>query len=93
VLPFQREFQGLPKIQKLEKSKENLLKVKIPSNSSKEAINEFTLADIKPSSVKMQNSGKNVVVTASTYYIDKIIKFYEDGEIKNYQNTFENRGQ
>jgi hypothetical protein len=37
----------------------------------------------------MQTSGKNVTVKASTYYLEKIIQYYEDGEIENYQNEIE----
>lgn len=64
-------------------------KVEITSKKSEETISEFNLKDINPGSVMMETSGKNVIVTASTYYMDKIIKFYEDGEIENYQNTIE----
>ncbi|MAZ71984.1 MAG: hypothetical protein CMC70_02445 [Flavobacteriaceae bacterium] len=64
-------------------------KVEITSKKSEETISEFNLKDINPGSVTMDTSGKNVTVTASTYYMDKIIKFYEDGEIENYQNTIE----
>ncbi len=64
-------------------------KVEITSKKSEETISEFNLKDINPGSVMMETSGKNVTVKASTYYMDKIIKFYEDGEIENYQNTIE----
>lgn len=64
-------------------------KVEITSKKSEETISEFNLKDINPGSVTMETSGKNVIVKASTYYMDKIIKFYEDGEIENYQNTIE----
>lgn len=64
-------------------------KVKITSKKSEETISEFNLKDINSGSVVMETSGKNVIVKASTYYMDKIIKFYEDGEIKNYQNSIE----
>ena len=61
----------------------------VKEKSSEEHIFEFNLSDINPSSVKMETSGKDVVVTAATYYLEKIIKFYEDGEIGNYQNEIE----
>ncbi len=64
-------------------------KVEITSKKSEETISEFNLKDINPGSVTMKTSGKNVIVTASTYYMDKIIKFYKNGEIENYQNTIE----
>tara|TARA_A100000171_G_scaffold30980_1_gene29300 strand:- start:26586 stop:28262 length:1677 start_codon:yes stop_codon:yes gene_type:complete len=79
--------------QSLERDAEGLSvtfkKVEITSKKSEETISEFNLKDINPGSVMMETSGKNVIVTASTYYMDKIIKFYEDGEIENYQNTIE----
>lgn len=64
-------------------------KVEITSKKSEETVSEFNLKDINPGSVMMETSGKSVIVKASTYYMDKIIKFYEDGEIENYQNSIE----
>ena len=37
----------------------------------------------------METSGKNVTIVANTYYLEKIIQYYEDGEIENYQNEIE----
>lgn len=34
-----------------------------------------------------QTSSKSVYVTISTNYMEKIIQYYEDGAIKNYQNS------
>jgi hypothetical protein len=64
-------------------------KTKITAKKSIETISDFNLKDINPSSITMETSGRNVTVTATTYYMDKIIKFYQDGEIKNYQNKIE----
>ena len=64
-------------------------KTKITAKKSIETISDFNLKDINPSSITMETSGRNVIVTATTYYMDKIIKFYQDGEIKNYQNKIE----
>ncbi|PHS64895.1 MAG: hypothetical protein COB12_07410 [Flavobacterium sp.] len=61
----------------------------INTKSSKEQIFEFNLSDINSNSIKMNTSGKNVTVTASTYHLEKIIKYYENGAIKNYQNEIE----
>lgn len=61
----------------------------ISAKSSKEQIFEFNLSDINSNSIKMNTSGKNVTVTANTYHLEKIIKYYESGAIKNYQNEIE----
>jgi hypothetical protein len=61
----------------------------INTKSSKEQTFEFNLSDINSNSIKMNTSGKNVTVTANTYHLEKIIKYYENGAIKNYQNEIE----
>ncbi len=53
---------------------------------SEEIIYEFGLKDINPKSIIMKTSGRNVLVEMSTKYFEKIIKTYEDGEIKSYAN-------
>jgi hypothetical protein len=63
--------------------------VEITDKKSTEKIYEFNLRDINPSSVMFQTSSKNVYVTISTNYMEKIIQFYEDGAIKNYQNSID----
>ncbi len=77
--------------QRLEIDEENnslkFISTVITSKSSKEKVSEFNLSDINSGSIKMETSGKNVIVTANTYYLEKIIKYYEDGKIKNYKNT------
>lgn len=49
---------------------------------------EFNLSDINPATVQINTSSANVFVTVNTNYMEKIIKYYEDSAIKNYQNTF-----
>lgn len=61
--------------------------VEITDKKSTEKIYEFNLRDINPSSVMFQTSSKSVYVTISTNYMEKIIQYYEDGAIKNYQNS------
>ena len=61
----------------------------ITTKSSKEHINEFNLSDLNPSSIKMKTSGKKVMVIANTFYLEKIIKIYQDGKIKNYKKDIE----
>lgn len=65
------------------------LNLKITTISSKKSLEElydFSLKDINSSSVKMKTSGKNVFVQFKTNYQEKIIQYYVNGEIKNYQN-------
>ncbi|MBR9916078.1 MAG: hypothetical protein GYB32_14900, partial [Algicola sp.] len=56
------------------------------TKKSEEQIFEFGIKDINSKSIEMITSGKNVVVEMSTKYFEKIIKTYEDGEIKSYGN-------
>jgi hypothetical protein len=63
--------------------------IEVSTKSSKSKTYDFNLSDINPASVKMQTSGKSVTVVANTYYLEKIIQYYEDGEIENYQNEIE----
>ena len=63
--------------------------IEVSTKSSKQKTYAFNLSDINPASVKMLTSGKNVTVIANTYYLEKIIQYYEDGEIENYQNEIE----
>ncbi len=53
---------------------------------SEEQVYEFGLKDINSKTILMKTSGKNVLVELSTKYFEKIIKTYEDGEIKSYGN-------
>ena len=53
---------------------------------SEEEVFEYGLKDINFKSILMKTSGKNVLVELSTKYFEKIIKTYEDGEIKSYSN-------
>jgi hypothetical protein len=60
----------------------------ITEKISKTKLYEFNLNDINPATVSINTSGTNVYVTVNTNYMEKIIKYYEDGAIKNYQNAF-----
>ncbi len=52
--------------------------------SSKETIYEFGLKDINPKTIAITTSGKYAMVELSTRHLEKIIKTYQDGEIKSY---------
>ena len=60
----------------------------ITEKGSKTRLYEFNLNDINPSTIEINTSSTDVFVTVSTNYMEKIIKYYEGGAIKNYQNTF-----
>lgn len=64
-------------------------KIEISPKSSVEYIYEFNLKDIDPNSVKIETSRKNVRTVANTYFQEKIIKSYKDGNIGNYENRLE----
>ncbi len=69
---------------------ENIMQFKnteFTEKASKTKLYEFNLNDINPTTVEMNTSSTSVFVTITTNYLEKIIKYYEDGAIKNYQNT------
>ena len=77
--------------QQLELKDDPILQFKsteIGEKSSKLKVYEFNINDINPVTVAFNTSSTAVYVSLSTNYMEKIIKYYEDGAIKNYQNTF-----
>ncbi|MDD3004760.1 hypothetical protein [Flavobacterium sp.] len=77
--------------QSLEVKEETAVQFKtteITEKVSKTKLYEFNLSDINPATVQINTSSANVFVTVNTNYMEKIIKYYEDSAIKNYQNTF-----
>jgi hypothetical protein len=76
--------------QTFEIKEDNIMQFKnteITEKASKTKMYEFNLNDINPTTVEMNTSSTIVFVTINTNYLEKIIKYYEDGAIKNYQNT------
>lgn len=63
--------------------------IEISDKSSTEEIFEGNFKDLNPISIKFETKSKSVYVTVSTNYMEKIIQYYEDGAIKNYQDTFQ----
>ncbi|MCB4807475.1 hypothetical protein LG651_04370 [Tamlana sp. 62-3] len=51
---------------------------------SVEGIFEFGLADINPKNISIATAGKSTLVELNTNHLEKIIKTYEDGNIKSY---------
>lgn len=52
--------------------------------NSKETIYEFGLGDINSKNITITTSGKHAMVELNTKHLEKIIKTYQDGEIKSY---------
>jgi hypothetical protein len=59
----------------------------VAQKTSKSKIYEFNLKDINAVNLNFNTSSTAVFVTLNTNYSEKIIKYYEDGAIKNYQST------
>lgn len=57
--------------------------------NSKEIINEFGLNDINSKNISIVTSGKYVTVELNTKHLEKIIKNYQDGNIKSYTHKTE----
>ena len=66
--------------------------IDVTSKTSKEKIYEFNMGDINAISVNFYTSSLNVMVELKTNYSEKIIKYYENGEIKSYQNEIKLQG-
>ncbi|WNM17859.1 hypothetical protein [Flavobacterium capsici] len=78
--------------QSLEIQDNNILLFKsteVTPKNSKSKVYEFNMKDINPANLNFNTSGTTVFVTLNTNYSEKIIKYYEDGAIKNYQNTID----
>jgi hypothetical protein len=63
----------------------------VTEKSDTEELFEVNLADLDVATVKIKTSGKNVSVSVTTNLAEKVIQYYEDGEIKAYQKTIEIR--
>ena len=61
----------------------------VTAKSSKSRVYEFNMKDINPVNLSFDTSGTSVYVTLNTNYSEKIIKYYEDGAIKIYQNSLD----
>ena len=77
--------------QVFEIKEENIVQFKnteITEKASKTKVCEFNLYDNNSTTVEINTSSTNVFIKVNTNYMEKIIKFQEDGAIKNYQNSF-----
>ncbi len=63
----------------------------VTEKSSKEKQYEVNLSELDAKSISMRTSDKTVFVTIKTNNSEKLIKYYEDGEVKSYQKVIEIR--
>jgi hypothetical protein len=66
-----------------------LSKVEITEKGGTEKIYEFNFTDINPRNINYSISSKTISVALETNFREKIIKYYKDGEIQNYEEEFE----
>lgn len=83
---FQQKLE-LPDPSDLKKLK--FTRVEADSKKSTEEVFEFNLTDIDPRSVNYSVKGKWLSLVIETNHKNKIIKYYQNGEIKPYTNTIE----
>jgi len=61
----------------------------IDSKGSTEHIYELSLSDLDENNINYEITGLDLSVKVQTKFKDKIIKYYKDGDIQNYQYSFE----
>lgn len=71
---------------KLDKFK--FTKIEIDEKGSTEHIYELNFADLNERNIDFDVSGRSISVKLETNFKEKIIKFYKDGEIQNYEDEF-----
>lgn len=63
-------------------------KIEIDEKGSTEHIYELNFADLNERNIDFDISGRSISVVVETNFKEKIIKFYKDGEIQNYEDEF-----
>lgn len=76
--------QSLEFVEDGNNDKFRLTKTKIDAKGGVEEVYELNVSDINPRTINYRISGKVLAVEFETNFKDKIIKYYKDGEIKNY---------
>ena len=66
-----------------------LTKLTVDSKDGSEEIFEFNFTDLNPKSIQYDIGRKTLSVSFRTMFKEDIIKYYEDGEIEDYQDGFE----
>lgn len=81
--------QNFERIDQSDLDKIKLTKLIVDSKGGSEEIFEFNFTDLNPKSIQYDISRKELLVSFTTMFEEEIIKYYEDGEIEDYQEEFE----
>jgi len=60
----------------------------IDEKGSDEHIYEFNISDLNKKSIDFKIKGKDVLISVTTNFKAKIVKYYKNGEIQNYKEAF-----
>ncbi|MDZ7716580.1 MAG: hypothetical protein U5J95_10240 [Balneolaceae bacterium] len=81
--------QKFERIDQSDPDKIKLTKLIVDSKGGSEEIFEFNFTDLNPKSIQYDIGSKELSVSFTTMFKEDIIKYYEDGEIEDYQDGFE----
>lgn len=80
--------QSLSLVEEGNLEKFKFTKIEIDEKGSTEHIYELNFADLNERNIDFDISGRSISVVVETNFKEKIIKFYKDGEIQNYEDEF-----
>lgn len=80
--------QSLSLVEEGDLKKFKFTKIEIDEKGSSEHIYEVNFADLNERNIDFNISGRSISVVVETNFKEKIIKFYKDGEIQNYEDEF-----
>ncbi|MDW3211317.1 MAG: hypothetical protein R8N23_15685 [Reichenbachiella sp.] len=80
--------QSLSLVEEGDLKKFKFTKIEIDEKGSSEHIYEVNFADLNERNIDFDISGRSISVVVETNFKEKIIKFYKDGEIQNYEDEF-----
>lgn len=80
--------QSLSLVEEGNLKKFKFTKIEIDEKGSSEHIYEANFADLNERNIDFDISGRSISVIVETNFKEKIIKFYKDGEIQNYEDEF-----
>ena len=81
--------QTFERVDESDPEKIKLTRLTVDSKDGSEEIFEFNFTDLNPKSIQYDISRKKLSVSFITMFKEDIIKYYEDGEIEDYQDGFE----
>ncbi|WP_420579891.1 hypothetical protein [Reichenbachiella sp.] len=80
--------QNLTLVEDGDLKKFKFTKIEIDEKGSTELIYELNFADLNERNIDFDISGRSISVVVETNFKEKIIKYYKDGEIQNYEDEF-----